>query len=177
MVPRETLGQGTGFSGPRGLSKHPARTFFMRSIRGNGREGSGEVVLHVSVETQGTDRGDVDAGHGIADGVADERRPAWPYVRRHGADDLQSVVFDAAEALGEKVWKATGKYDISLAVVSAMLVGGFIFNSFAMASYFFALDHRKVWAMGSIGIALWLFALAVFFLFLTAPVPRHRQRR
>ncbi len=177
MVSGEIPGHGPGVPPALGVqSKHLARTFLCAEY-GGCREGSGEVVLHGSMEEQGAHRRDVHDVHVFADGPDDRRRPAGPYVRRHGADDLQSAVLDSIEAFGEKLWKATGAYDLSLAGVSALVVAGFIFNAFALASHFFVVQYHTMWTFWAIGTALWLFALAIFFLFLTDPAPRHRQRR
>jgi hypothetical protein len=69
------------------------------------------------------------------------------------------------------------RFDLALAAISALLVGGVIFNSFGLASWVFASSATTAWTLWFIGFGLWMFALAVFFTFMNHPAPRHGIRR
>ncbi len=58
-----------------------------------------------------------------------------------------------------------------------MLVGGFIFNAFGLASWFFQFDRSTSWGFWGIGTGLWLFALTILFFYLSGPQPKRGRHR
>lgn len=78
----------------------------------------------------------------------------------------------------DQLWIAvTSRWDLGQALVSAFLVGGTIFLTFGLGSWFFGLGADAAWTFWLIGIAMWIFSLAAFFSFFNDPSPRHGQRR
>jgi Zn-dependent membrane protease YugP len=82
-----------------------------------------------------------------------------------------------AENVGHWLTETQQRFDLALAAISALLVGGVIFNSFGLASWVFASSATTAWTLWFIGFGLWMFALAVFFTFMNHPAPRHGIRR
>ena len=76
------------------------------------------------------------------------------------------------------VWLITAvrRFDLAMAGICAMLVGGFIFMGFGLAAYLF-LTSSVALTFWFLGLGLWLFALAIFCFFMDHPLPKHRKRR
>lgn len=69
------------------------------------------------------------------------------------------------------------EHDLGLAVLTALVVMGLVFNVFALVSYSFKVDQELAFILGCFGTAFWLGALVVWYFFLVDPEPRHGKRR
>lgn len=67
--------------------------------------------------------------------------------------------------------------DLALVSTCAFTVLGLVFNVFAVIAITFKLDPAMAWIFFPMGIALWLFAGAIFVAFLNRPHPRHVDNR
>jgi Zn-dependent membrane protease YugP len=104
--------------------------------------------------------------------------PARDAVRSHRARRQTAAgLGEVAENVGHWLTETQQRFDLALAAISALLVGGVIFNSFGLASWVFASSATTAWTLWFIGFGLWMFALAVFFTFMNHPAPRHGIRR
>lgn len=113
------------------------------------------------------------------------------YVRRHGdAGELAAGLAQARTiCLGKftvarhrvastaQSWFRSLKDNTAVAVASFLVVGGAIFNMFALVFYTFRLDPDMAFIYACFGAAAWVFAAAVFFFFLADPSPRHGKQR
>jgi len=68
------------------------------------------------------------------------------------------------------------RFDLALAAVSALLLGGMVFNAFGLASWLFSANRRTMWSFWFLGTGLWVLAMGIFFSFLNHPLPRHAHR-
>lgn len=112
--------------------------------------------------------------------VLDPVRP-YNYTPRHGrydgfADYL--IALKNTASLGVKVgFKRLLEHDLVLAASSGLVVMGLIFNVFSFALYGFRVDPQLAFILSCLGIATWMFALALFMFFLARPEPKHGRRR
>lgn len=67
--------------------------------------------------------------------------------------------------------------DLALVTTCALVVLGLVFNVFAVIAVTFNLDPAMAWIFAPMGIALWMFAGAVFMAFINRPRPRHGDSR
>jgi hypothetical protein len=103
------------------------------------------------------------------------------YVRRHGRRhecraQLQAGLAYALVGVKTSI-RYLMKHDLPLAATSALVVLGLVFNVFALVAYTFQMDGNLGITFGSFGTGLWLFAAAVFAIFLSRQQPRHGTRR
>jgi hypothetical protein len=81
------------------------------------------------------------------------------------------------ERFGKWVRATQKRFDIALAVVCFFLVMGAIFMSFGGAAYLFFSDPSVHWTFWTLGLAMWIVSMTMFFSFMDWPLPRHTRER